>query len=100
MESVFFYEKRIEKDVFDILSSDEFMRVSRVIRDSDILHGGKGAKGSLLYVTGDRFELDALSTKLVVIGVERVRDDDAISIINIIKAEEDNAASGMGMIFG
>lgn len=98
MEIVYFYEKKLEKDVVGILKNDEFMRISHIIRESDVLHGGK--KGCILYVKVSQEEADSMAQKFKDIGVERITGEEEKAIIDTFKAEEDNAASGIGLIFG
>lgn len=98
MEVVYFYEKKAEKDVLNILKDDEFMRISHVIRESDLLHDGK--KGYILYVKASQEEADDMAQKFKDIGVERIAEEEEKTIIDTFKAEEDNAACGIGLIFG
>lgn len=98
MESVHFYEKKIEKDILSILKDDEFMRISHIIRESDALYEGK--KGCILYLKGSQEETDSIIQKFKDIGVERIIGEEEKTIIDTFKAEEDNAASGIGLMFG
>jgi hypothetical protein len=98
MEAVYFYEKKTEKDVLNILKNDEFMRISHIIRDSDVLHDGK--KGYIIYVKASQEEADSMAQKFKDIGVERIAGEEEKAIIDTFKAEEDNAACGIGLIFG
>lgn len=96
MESVYFCEEKIFKDVAKIGKEDEFMRLSWIVREPPIPE----RKGYFIYVQGDSEELKSLDEKLKDIGAKVVTGDEEKSIIDKIKAEEENAASGMGMIFG
>lgn len=98
MESVHFYEKKIEKDVIDILKNDEFMRISHIIRESDVLHDGK--KGCILYINGSQEETVSIAQKLKDLGAEKITGEEEKTIIDTFKAEEENAASGIGLMFG
>lgn len=98
MESVFFYEKVKEKDVVEILKGDDFMRISHVVRESDVLHGGN--KGCILYVNASQDEMNNLAQKLEDVGAEKITGDEEQTIINTFKAEEESAASGIGLMFG
>jgi hypothetical protein len=98
MEIVYSYEKKIEKDVLSILKDEEFMRISYVVRESDVLHGGE--KGYVLYVKASQEEADSIAQKFKDIGVERITGEEEKVIIDTFKAEEENAASGIGLIFG
>lgn len=98
MEIVYFYEKKVEKDVLNILKSEEFMRISQVIRESDVSHEGK--KGYILYVKASQEEADSLAQKFKDIGVERITGEEEKTIIDTFRTEEENAACGIGLIFG
>ena len=95
METVYFCNEKIGKDVAKIGKEDDFMRISWVVKE----HPSE-RKGYFLYVQGTPEELELLDGKLKDIGAEKVTGDEEKMIIQTIKAEEDNAASGMGMIFG
>lgn len=98
MESVFFYEKVKEKDVIEILKDDDFMRISHVIRESNVLHGGY--KGCILYINASQDEMNDITQKLEDIGAEKITGAEEQTIINTFKAEEESAASGIGLMFG
>lgn len=98
MESVHFYEKKIENSVIDILKKDEFMRISHIIRESDVLHGGK--KGCMLYVNASQDETNDIAQRLKDIGAEKITGSEEKTIIDTFKAEEENAACGIGLMFG
>ena len=93
MESVYFCNEKINKDVTKTLKEDDFMRISYIIRDS-------GKKGFYLYTEATPEDMKLLDQKLKDLGAEKVTGHEEISIIHDIKTEEENAASGMGMIFG
>lgn len=96
MESVYFCEEKIFKDVAKIGKEDEFMRLSWIVREPPT----SDKKGYFIYVQGSPEELKLLDKKLKDIGAKLVTGDEEKRIIDKIKAEEDDAASGMGMIFG
>ena len=98
MESVHFYEKDKEKNVFEILKEDAFMRISHVVRESSVLHGGK--RGYILYISASEDETTSIAQKLEDIGAERITGEEEKTIIKTFKAEEENAASGIGLMFG
>lgn len=97
-ESVYFYEKSKEKSVFEILKEDAFMRISHVVRESNVLHGGK--RGLILYINASQDESDNIAQKLKDIGAEKINEEEERTIIASFKAEEENAASGIGLMFG
>lgn len=93
MESVYFCSEKINKDVTKALKDDNFMHISYIVRDS-------GKKGFYLYTEATPEDTELLDQKLKDLGAEKVTGHEEMSVINDIKMEEENAASGMGMIFG
>lgn len=98
MESVYFYDKKVEKDITKIFKDDVFMRISYLVRESNVLHSGKS--GCILYVKADPEEIKLLEEKLVVLSAEKITGTEEKTIIETFKKEEDDAAFGVGMIFG
>ncbi len=98
MESVYFYEKQVEKEITKIFKDDAFMRISYFVRESNILYYGKS--GCILYVRANPEEMKLLEEKLVALSAEKITGTEEKTIIEIFKKEEDDAAFGMGMIFG
>lgn len=96
MEAVYFYESNKEKDVKNILGTDEFMRVS-----FETKIGGYNEKtGYNVYIVGSQEELNSLENKFNKLGLTEVLGESKEKIINKFKADSENAACGMGMIFG
>lgn len=98
MESVYFYEKDKEKNIFEILKEDTFMRISHVIRESNVLHSGK--RGCILYINASENETVNIAQRLKDVGAEKITGEEEMTIIGTFKAEEENAASGIGLMFG
>ncbi len=98
MESVHFYEKDKEKKVFEILKEDVFMRISHVVRESNVLHSGE--RGCILYINASEDENVSIAQRLKDIGAEKITGEEEKTIIETFKAEEENAASGIGLMFG
>lgn len=98
MESVYFYDKQIEKEITKIFKDDAFMRISYLVRESNVSHSGKS--GCVLYVRANPEEIKLLEEKLVVLKAEKITGEEEKTIIETFKKEEDDAALGMGMIFG
>lgn len=96
MESVYFCEDKIGKDVAKIGKEDNFMRISWIVKELPTSE----RKGYFLYVQGTPEELKLLDERLIDVGAEKVTGDKEKIIIDEIRSEEENAASGMGMIFG
>lgn len=95
MDSVYFCNEKIGKDVANVLKEDNFRHISGIVRDSS----NPERKGYFLYAqtTPEDVKLDE---KLKNLGAEKVEGEEEKKIIDAIKVEEENAASGMGMIFG
>lgn len=97
MDSIYFCNQKIGKDdVADILKEDNFRHISSIIRDSF----NPEKKGYFLYVQTIPEDMKLLDEKLKDLGAEKIEGEEEKKIIDTIKAEEENAASGMGMIFG
>lgn len=98
MESVYFYDKKVEKEITKIFKDDAFMRISYFVRESNVLHSGKS--GCILYIRANPEEIKLLEEKLVTLSTEKITGTEEKAIIETFKKEEDDAAFGMGMIFG
>lgn len=96
METVYFYESKFENEIKKILGTDEFMRISFTTK----IGGNKEKVGYHIYLIGNQEEIINLERKLDTIGVEKVSEEDEIIIIKKFKEDAENAACGMGMIFG
>lgn len=96
MDSVYFYNEKISKDVANVLKEDNFRHISCIVRDSS----NPERKGYFLYAQTTPEDTKLLYEKLKDLGAEKVEGDEEKKIVDVIKAEEENAASGMGMIFG
>lgn len=96
MDSVYFYSEKIGKDVANVLKEDNFRHISSIVRDSS----NPERKGYFLYVQTTPEDMNILEEKLKDLCAEKVEGEEEKKIIDAIKAEEENAASGMGMIFG
>ncbi len=96
MEIVYFYESSKEKEVKNILGTDKFMRVSFTTKI-----GGYGEKtGYNIYIIGNQDELNSLENKFNKLGLTEILGENKENIINKFKTDAENAASGMGLIFG
>jgi len=91
MESVYFCSEKI--NIVKMLKEDNFMHISYIVRDS-------GKKGFYLYAEASPEDMKLLDAKLKELGAEKVTGHEEESVIFDIRLEEENAASGMGMIFG
>lgn len=96
MDSVYFCKQEIGKDVTNTLKEDNFRHISGIVRDSS----NPERKGYFLYAETTPEDMGILDEKLKELGAEKVEGEEEKKVIDAIKAEEVNAASGMGMIFG
>lgn len=95
MESIYFYGEKVSKDITKIWKDDAFMRVSYLARES--LRSDK--KGYILYIQANSDEMNRLEQKLKDMGAEKIGGIEEKTIIATFREEENNAATGMGMIF-
>ncbi|TRZ88681.1 MAG: hypothetical protein D4R88_07275 [Methanosarcinales archaeon] len=101
MENVYFYEDKVSKDIKNILESEEddfFKRIGFTVRECNLL--GSDRKGYFLYLKANSEELDRAEKKLEGFGLQKLTGEEQKLITRAFIAEEENAASGMGMIFG
>ena len=101
MESVYFYDDEVSKDVTKILENDPddfFKRIGYVVRECKLL--GSLRKGYFLYLKANSEDLDRAEKKFNGLGLEKLMGEETKIVTAAFIAEEDNAASGMGMIFG
>ncbi len=96
MDSVYFCKQEIGKDVANMLKGDNFRHISGIVRDSS----NPEKKGYFLYIDATPEDMKILDEKLKDIGSEKIEGGEEKKMIGAIKVEEENAASGMGMIFG
>ena len=101
MENVYFYEDKVSNDVKKILESEEddfFKRLGFTVRECKLL--GSERKGYFLYLKANSEQLDRAEKKLEGLGLEKLIGEEKKLVTAAFIAEEDNAASGMGMMFG
>lgn len=98
MESVYFYEDKVSKDMATVLEDDFFKRIGYTVRECKLL--GSERKGYFLYIKANSEDIDRAEEKFEGIGVEKLTGEEKKIVTAYFVAEEDNAASGMGMMFG
>ena len=94
MDLLFYYEKKDDAKVREILSQEPFSRGSFNIKDAQSL--GSDKPGNFLLFTHDQASADQLKKTLADIA-EPVKDPD--EILKKLKQEEDSASAGMGFVF-
>jgi len=96
-EIIYFYESNKEKEIKNILGTDEFMRLSYTTK----IGGHDDKIGFHIYVIGDLQEISSLDLRLEKLGlIHRVSENNQNILIEKFKAAEESAAYGMGLIFG
>ena len=98
MESVYFYEEDVSKDVSKILEDDFFKRLGYTVRECSLL--GSERKGYFLYIKANSEDIDRAEKKFEGVGLKKLIGEELKIVTDAFIAEEENAASGMGMIFG
>ncbi len=98
MESVYYYEDTINKEISKVLEDDFFKRIGFTVRECDLL--GSQRKGYFLYIKASSEDIDRAENKFEGLGLEKLIGEEKKIVTAAFIAEEENAASGMGMIFG
>jgi hypothetical protein len=101
MENIYYYDDKVSKDVKKKLESEEddfFKRIGFTVRECNLL--GSERKGYFLYLKANSEELDRAEKKLEGLGLQKLTGEEKKIVTAAFIAEEENAASGMGMIFG
>jgi hypothetical protein len=98
MESIYFYEDDVSQDISKILEDDFFKRIGFTIRECNLL--GSKRKGYFLYIKANSENIDRMEEKFVGVGLKKLIGEEKKEVTAAFIAEEENAASGMGMIFG
>ncbi len=98
MESVYFYEDTVNKDVTNVLEDDFFKRLGYIVRECVLL--GSERKGYFLYIKANSEDIDRAEKKFDGLGFEKLIGEELKVVTQSINAEQDNAASGMGLMFG
>ncbi len=99
MESVYFFEDDVKKDVEKALEDDFFKRIGYTVRECCKLLGTE-RKGYFLYIKANSEQIDRAEEMLEGCGIEKLMGEEKKIVTEAFVAEEENAASGMGMIFG
>ncbi|MCX9083775.1 MAG: hypothetical protein OIN87_03130 [Candidatus Methanoperedens sp.] len=98
MESVYYYEDTKNKDVLAILEDDFFKRTGYTVRECKLM--GSQRKGSFLYIKGSPEDIDRAEKMMAGLKLLKLEGEENTKITAAFVAEEESAASGMGMIFG
>lgn len=99
MEAVYFYEDSVSKNVLKVLEDDFFKRIGYTVRECCKLLGSE-RKGYFLYVKANSEDIDRAEKMFEGLGLEKLSGEEKKLVSAAFVAEEESAASGMGMIFG
>ncbi len=102
MEAVYFYEEKEKKPVDKLLEDEFFKRLGPSVRDAGIM-GTQRKTGYYLYVRADNPDKMKEAVRLIEeskIPVVKIAGDEEKHILDYVHNEEDEAAAGMGAIFG
>ncbi len=81
-----------------LVNDDYISHIDHSIRDFKSV--GTDIEGYFLYIKGSEQEIKYIEEKLKDIKVTSLEGETKDSIINTIHTEEENAASGIGLMFG
>ncbi len=98
MEKIYFFKYSTIEGLKKALSNDDYIsHIDHSIRDCKSV--GSDVKGYFLYAKGSEQEINYIEDKIrdLVISIEGDIKD---NILNTIHTEEENAASGIGLMFG
>jgi hypothetical protein len=102
MEVVYFYEDKDNKAVDTLLQEEFFKRLGPGVRDASMMGAGRKA-GYYLYIKAENPEKMKEALRLIEeskIPLLKLSGEEEVKVIEAIHKEEDEAASGMGAIFG
>ncbi len=102
MEAVYYFEDKDKKEV-EKLEADEFFKRLGVLDREAKLMGTKRTAGYYLFVKADspdKFKIAEEKIAESKIPLIKLSGEEAQAVVDAIKREEDEAAEGMGAIFG
>ncbi len=102
MEAVYYYEDKEKKAVDKLLEDEFFKRLGPSVREAAIMGTGKKT-GYYIYVKADNPDKMTQAVKLIEeskIPIAKVTGDEEKHILDYVHNEEEEAAAGMGAIFG
>ncbi len=98
METLYFYDYGVKKEVGKILEDDFLKRTGYIVRECKVLDSAR--KGYFLYLCGTPESIKKIDELFADMPVEKLSGKEAKEIIEKIESEGESAATGMGMIFG
>lgn len=102
MEAAYYYESKNKADVEKLMEDEFFKRLGPIDREAKLL-GTKRDSGFYLYVKAASADKFAEAEKKIAeskIPFVKLAGDEEKQVSEAIRKEEDEAAEGMGAIFG
>ena len=102
MEAAYYYESKSKPEVEKLLEDEFFKRLGPTDREAKLL-GNKRESGFYLYVKAaseDKFEEAVKKIAESKIELTKLSGEEEQMVFDAIRREEDEAAEGMGAIFG
>lgn len=98
LETLYFYDYDVKKELDKILEEDLLKRTGYIVRECKVI--GSARKGYFLYLCGTPERIKKIDELFADLPIEKLSGKEAKEIIKKIEAEDESAATGMGMIFG
>ncbi len=102
MEAVYYYEDKDKKAVDQLIADEFFKRLGVLDREAKLM-GTQRKAGYYLYVKADspdKFKVAEQKIAESKLPLTKMAGDEEKAVVEAIKREEEEAASGMGAIFG
>ena len=102
MEAAYHFDEKVKKDVETLISDEFFKRLGPILRDAKLL-GTKRDSGIYLYIKADSPDKFKEAERRIAeskVPFVKLAGDEEKAVIDAVHLEEEEAASGMGAIFG
>jgi hypothetical protein len=102
MEAAYYYESKDKAEVEKLLDTEFFKRLGPIDREAKLL-GTKRESGNYLYVKAESADKFKEAERLIAeskIPFVKLSGDEEKQVFDAIHKEEEEAAEGMGAIFG
>jgi uncharacterized membrane protein len=102
MEVVYYYEEKEKKAVDKLVSEEFFKRLGPGVREAALMGTGRKS-GYYLYVKAENPDKMKEALRLIEeskVPLTKLSGDEEKRVLDAIRQEEEEAASGMGTIFG
>ncbi len=98
MNTLYFYDYDTKKDVERILRDDMLKQLGYTVRECRLMDSER--EGYYLSIKSAPEMIEKVDELLEGMNIEKVAGKEAEEVIKKIEAEDESAATGMGMIFG